>query len=93
METHQLDLFAGIAIPKSASRRKSLSMDADALLQWKTRIEAHQQRTKENQLVQGTLFDVAKTHVDLDKIDPFQLCPYSISFYRLPANRPSEAYI
>ncbi len=75
METHQLDLFAGIAIPRSGSRLESLSMDADALVQWKTRIATNQQQTKENQPVQGTLFDVTKAHVDLDKIDPFNLRP------------------
>ncbi len=83
METHQLDLFAGIAIPGSGGKPKSLSMDADALVQWKTRIATHQQQTKENQPVQGTLFDVAEAHVDPDKIDPFNLRPYPISFYRL----------
>ena len=93
METHQLDLFAGIAIPTSASRPKSLSMDADALVQWKTRIAAHQQQTKENQPEQGTLFDMAKAHVEPDKIDPFNLRPYPMSFYRLPVDSPGEACI
>ncbi len=93
METHQLDLFTGIVIPTSASRRKSLSMDADVLVQWKTRIAAHQQQMKENQPVQGTLFDVVKTHVDPDKIDPFPLRPCPMSFYRLPTDSPGEACI
>ena len=93
METHQLDLFAGIVIPRSGSRPKNLSIDADALVQWKTKIAAHQQRTKENPLVQGTLFDVVKTHGDLDKIDPFNLRPYPMSFYRLPVDSPGEACI
>ena len=93
METHQLDLFAHNLIPKSASTQKSLSMDADALVQWKTRIAAHQQRATGNHLVQGTLLDVAKTHVDPDKIDPFQLCPCPMSFYRLPTDSPRDACI
>ena len=93
METHQLDLFAGIVIPRSGSRPESLSMDADALVQWKTRIAAHQRQTKENQPVQGTLFDVAKAHVDPDKIDPFNLRPYPMSFYRLPVDSPGDACI
>ena len=93
METHQLDLFAGIALPRSANRPESLSMDADALVQWKTRIATHQQQTKENQPVQGTLFDVAKTHVDPDKIDPFKLRPCPMSFYRLPVDSPGDACI
>ena len=65
METNQLNLFAGIALPRSGSRPESLSMDADALVQWKAKIVVHQQRAKGNHLVQGTLFDVAKAHVDL----------------------------
>lgn len=93
METHQLDLFAGIAIPKSGDKPKSLIMDADALVQWKTRIAAHQQRTKENQPVQRTLFDMAKAHFDPDKIDPFNLRPYPMSFYRLPVDSPGDACI
>ena len=93
METHQLDLFTGIAIPRSGSRPKSLSMDADALVQWKTRIAIYQQQRKENQLVQGTLFDVAKAHVDPDKIDPFKLRPCPVSFYRLPVDSPGDTCI
>ncbi|WP_009630323.1 hypothetical protein [Synechocystis sp. PCC 7509] len=93
METHQLDLFAGIVIPRSGSRPESLSMDADALVQWKEKIAAHQQRAKEAQIVQGTLFDVAKAHVDPDKIDPFKLRPCPMSFYRLPVDSPGDACI
>ncbi len=93
MEANQLDLFAGNAISTSASRPQSLSMDAGALVQWKTRLAAHQQRPKGNQLVQGVLFDVAKAHVDPDKIDPFHLCLHPMSFYRLPADSPGEACI
>ncbi len=93
METHQLDLFAGIAIPKSGDKPKSLIMDADALVQWKTRIATHQQQTKENQPVQETLFDVAEAHVDPDKIDPFHLSLRPMSFYRLPVDSPGDACI
>ena len=93
METHQLDLFAGIAIPRSGGKPKSLSMDADALVQWKARIATYQQQTKENQPVQGTLFDAAKAQVDPDKIDPFKLRLCPMSFYRLPVDSPGEACI
>ena len=93
METHQLGLFAGSAIPRSSSRPESLSMDTGALVQWKIKIAAHQQRTKENQPVQGTLFDVTKAHVDLDKIDPFNLRPCPMSFYRSPVDSPGDACI
>ncbi|KJH70293.1 hypothetical protein UH38_18850 [Aliterella atlantica CENA595] len=93
MEANQLDLFADIALPKSACKPESLCMDAEALVRWKTKIAAHQQRTKENQLVQGTLFDVAKAHIDPDKIDPFNLCIHPMSFYRLPVDSPGAACI
>ncbi len=69
-------------------------MDAEALVQWKAQIAAHQQRTRETQLLlQTTLFDVAPAHCDPDKIDPFSqsLCP--MSFYRLPADSLGEACI
>ncbi len=68
-------------------------MDTDALVQWKTRIATYQQQTKENQPVQGTLFDVAKAHVDPDKIDPFKLRLCPMSFYRLPVDSPGDACI
>lgn len=68
-------------------------MDAAALVEWKTKVAAHQQRAKENQLVQGALFDVARTHVDPDKIDPFSLSLCPMSFYRLPADSPGAACI
>ncbi len=93
METHQLDLSIDNLISKSVSRQKSLSMDAKALVQWKTRIAAHQQQAKNNQPEQGALFDVAKTHGDPGKIDPFHLRPCPISFYRLPVDSPGEACI
>ena len=93
MEANQLDLFAGIAIPKSASRSQSLSMDADALVQWKAKIAAHQQRAKENQLVQGALFETAEAHVDPNRIDPFSLRPCPMSFYRLPTDSSGASCI
>jgi hypothetical protein len=68
-------------------------MDADALAEWKIKISAHQQRAKENQPVQGTLFNVTKAHVDPDKIDPFKLRPCPMSFYRSPVDSPGEACI
>ena len=68
-------------------------MDADALVQWKTKIAAYQQRMKENQPVQETLFDLTKAHVDPGKIDPFNLRPCLMSFYRLPVDSPGEACI
>lgn len=93
MEANQLDLFADNALPKSACKPESLCMDTEALVQWKMKIAAHQQRMKENQLVQGTLFEVARTHFDPDKIDPFNLCLCPMSFYRLPVDSPGAACI
>jgi hypothetical protein len=49
-------------------------MDANALVQWKTQITAHQQRTRERFIVQQTtLFDVVLAHCKADQIDPFSL--------------------
>ncbi len=92
LEAYQLNLFTGIEIPKSA-KLKSLIMDADALVQWKTRVAAHQQRTREVRFVQGTLFEAAKAHIDPDKIEPFNLCLCPMSFYRLPVDSPGTACI
>lgn len=93
METNQLNLFADNALLKSACNPESLRMDTEALVRWKTKITAHQQRTKENRLVQGTLFEVARAHVDPNKIDPFKLCLCPMSFYRLPVDSPGAACI
>lgn len=93
MEANQLDLFANAPILKSASRPKSLSMDAAALVEWKAKVASHQQHAKAHQVVQGNLFDVSRAHVDPDKIDPFSLSPCPLSFYRLPTDSPGEACI
>ncbi len=62
-------------------------------IEWKTKIARSQQRAKVNQLVQGTLFDIARAYVDPDKIDPFQLSLCPMAFYRLPTDSPGEACI
>jgi hypothetical protein len=93
LEPQQLDLFANSAIDANrANRPETLSMGADALMQWKSRIFTHQQRTRESvPPQQTTLFDVAPKHCDPDRIDPLTLQLQSMSFYRMPASCPGEA--
>jgi hypothetical protein len=67
-------------------------MDEKTLQRWKSQISVHQQqvRTSEpNQQV--SLFNLPKSHVDPDIIDPFALQPSALSFYRLPVDSPGEA--
>ncbi|WP_179198136.1 hypothetical protein [Nostoc sp. T09] len=49
MEPQQLNLFAdNIIQPTRNSRADALVMDADALVQWKSRIFEYQQRVRES---------------------------------------------
>ncbi|MCJ8279394.1 MAG: GIY-YIG nuclease family protein [Rivularia sp. ALOHA_DT_140] len=95
MKTNQLDLFSPSEMPTATvSRAPVLLMDAKALKKWKKQISIHQQqvRTKEP-VVQVALFEVSSPHVDPDTIDPFELEPCSLSFYRVPADSPGQACI
>ena len=93
MEPQQLNLFANNPIDANrASRPETLSMDANALMQWKSRIFTHQQRVRESpQQQQVTLFDIAPKHCDPHQIDPLTLQLQSMSFYRMPADSPGDA--
>lgn len=92
MEPEQLSLFDIQSEPVFKSQQPILSMSAEALLAWKTRIFEYQQQVKASQpAVQQTLFDLAPTHVDPDSIDPFSLTLQPMSFYRLPVDSPGEA--
>lgn len=95
MEPHQLDLFSDSQISYTpAGKPDALPMDLNALLQWKSRIVAHQQRAKDNKPVQQTtLFDIAPVHFDPDAIDPFSLSLCPMSFYRLPVDNSGFACI
>lgn len=69
-------------------------MDAQALVRWKSQIYDYQQRMRENEPAQQiALFEVAPAHCDPDKIQPLSLHLRPMSFYRLPADSPSEACI
>ncbi len=79
-------------MPTTTVSTPVLLMDVKALTKWKKQISAHQQqvRTKEP-VLQGALFEVSSAHVDPDIIDPFELKPCSLSFYRIPADSPGQA--
>lgn len=93
MEHQQLNLFSDKTIESICkSRPETLVMDADALVEWKSRIIAYQQSARESQPPQQTaLFDIAPTHCDPDQIDPLKLRLMPMSFYRMPANSPGDA--
>ena len=92
MEHHQLDLFTFTPTDGARPRSPTLSMDTDALKQWKSQLKAQQQHVRTCQPPQQTaLFDIAPTHCDPNQIDPLTLRLVSMSFYRMPADGPGEA--
>ena len=93
MKTNQLDLFSPSEIDAvTVTRNPVLLMDVKALTKWKKQISAHQQQVRTSEpALQVALFEVPSAHVDPDTIDPFQLQPCSLSFYRLPADSPGQA--
>jgi hypothetical protein len=94
LETNtQLDLFSPSEINSvAASRKPVLLMDVNTLTKWKSQITVHQQQVRTSESVQQiTLFNVPSAHVDPDIIDPFNLQPCPLSFYRLPADSPGQA--
>jgi hypothetical protein len=72
-------------------------MNADALMQWKSRIFNYQKQARKNQPPQQeTLFelaglDIAPAHVDPNTIDPFGLILQPISFWRKPTFDKGQA--
>ena len=74
-------------------------MDADALMQWKSRIFDYQRQVRESQPVkQETLFDlaglgIAPNHVEPDSIDPFSLKLNTMHFWRMPVDSPGHSCI
>ena len=88
VEPHQLDLFSVSEIRSTpVGRPDTLLMDSDALVNWKSQIATYQQRARSSKPVQqGTLFNLAPTHVGSDVIDPFSLSLCPMSFYRLPVD-------
>ncbi|MCC5641204.1 GIY-YIG nuclease family protein [Nostoc sp. CHAB 5844] len=91
LENQQINLFSDLK-STPAPRAKQLAMSADALVQWKSRIIAHQQQVRQSQPPQQTaLFDLTPKHCDPDTIDPLTLQLVPISFYRKPAEGLGEA--
>ena len=67
-------------------------MSAEELQRWKTQILDYQMRSRNTPAPQqAALFDIAPNHCDPDKIEPLQLQPQSMAFYRIPADYPGEA--
>jgi len=93
METNQLDLFSLSEIQGAIiNRTPVLLMDVKAFKKWKKQISAHQQQVRTSEpVIQVALFEMSSTYVDPDIIDPFELKPCSLSFYRLPADSPGQA--
>ncbi|MDM9381128.1 GIY-YIG nuclease family protein [Chlorogloeopsis sp. ULAP01] len=93
LETHQLDLFSLSEISSApTSRTPVLLMDEKTLTKWKSQITIHQQQVRASKPTQqATLFQMPSAHIDPGAIDPFNLSPCSLSFYRLPTNNPGEA--
>ncbi|WP_322746142.1 GIY-YIG nuclease family protein [Nostoc sp. LEGE 06077] len=91
LEPTQLNLFPN-AKSTPAVRAEQLTMSADALAAWKSRILAHQQQVRQSQPPQQTsLFDLTSNHCNPDAIDPLKLTLVPMSFYRKPADSPGEA--
>ncbi len=78
----QLNLFDHPEQPVFKSQQPRLTMGKDALIQWKSRIYDHQQRVKNEQPLQTTLFDLTPNHCDPNSIDPFSLKLKNWKFFR-----------
>jgi hypothetical protein len=87
--THeQPDLFNNATF-RTTGKQEQLLMDANALMQWKTRIFDYQKRVRESQPPkQTTLFELTPTHCDPESIDPFSLRLNTMQFWRMPADSP-----
>ena len=69
-------------------------MSQEALIQWKTRIYEHQQRSRSTQpLEQSALFDVTPNHCDPEQIDPLTLQLDTLSFFERPNQGRGDACI
>lgn len=81
----QLSLFSHTEHLSPGARKEKPVMDAQALIQWKSRIFTYQQHIRNSQAPEQTsLFDVTPSHCDPEKIDPFKLHLQSMAFYRMP---------
>jgi hypothetical protein len=93
LETNQLNLFLPTEIGSTlANRTPVLLMDEKTLTKWKTQITVHQQQVRTNESTQQiSLFNLPKSHVEPDIVDPFNLQLSPLSFYRLPVDSPGQA--
>ncbi|MEA5621186.1 GIY-YIG nuclease family protein [Cronbergia sp. UHCC 0137] len=81
----QLSLFSATEY-KNLNNQKPV-MDAEFLQQWKSRVLTYQQRIRNTEAPQQvSLFDLAASHCDPERIDPFKLYLQSMAFYRMPDN-------
>ncbi len=86
MSDKQLSLFETERPAYRVEQSKSL-MSKDALINWKSKIFTHQQRTLQTEPPQQTsLFDAPQAHCESDTINPFELKLHSSQFYRLEEN-------
>ncbi len=93
METNQLDLFLPTEVRSTpANRTPVLLMDEKTLAKWKNQITVHQQQVRTNESTQQiSLFNLPKSHVEPDTVDPFNLQLSALSFHRLPVDSPGQA--
>lgn len=92
-KNQQLDLFSPGSVRSSVVNREPvLLMDEKNLTKWKSKILIHQQRVRTSTPVkQDTLFHLPSSHIDPDRIDPFELPVSALSFYRLPTDTEGQA--
>jgi len=90
----QISLFdTSISYRTSTIQPLSLTMSKDTLLQWKEKIASHQNKAKIGDLaIQSKLFDLS-TETETTKINPFELPPQSMQFYRFPVIDKGSASI
>jgi hypothetical protein len=93
LEINQLDLFSPTEIERApVNRSPVLLMDDITLSKWKKQIAIHQQQVRTNEPIEEvSLFNLPKSHVDPNIIDPFTLQLSALSFYRLPVDSPGQA--
>ncbi|MGB3492863.1 MAG: hypothetical protein WBA57_09055 [Elainellaceae cyanobacterium] len=81
--------------PPGPRRSPTVDISAEALQTWKNSIYQHQRQVIETAIAQqGSLFEVASSHISADTIDPFGLELQNFFFFQWPADRhPSQPCI
>ena len=82
LTANQLDLFSQLEISSVATYRKPvLLMDEKTLKSWKSKISIYQQQVRTREPIQqASLFEIPKSHVEPDAIDPLTISLSSLSF-------------